>query len=315
MYSCVIHRSDLLLSSLHFIFFIISLTLITILFPSRPLCDQAKADADRIKDEVEVLKGLKARLQAVNPLSALLAPAKGKAATNLPGPSASTTSAASAGVDGKKSKVEKVGAEGKDKEEGGKKNKGAANAAAAAAPAAAIPSGAPGTPALGDAEIYGSVDVRMGVITEAWEHPSSDKLWCERIDVGEGTVREIGSGLRAYYTKEQMVGARVCVVCNLKPIKLGGFPSNGMVLCTKGCDGSVEFLVPPEDAKPGDRLLLPGAKSEAASPSQMQKHKIWEKVAPLLQTNTEGLASVGGHVLLFNGKPCKPSRAINAPIS
>jgi len=77
----------------------------------------------------------------------------------------------------------------------------------------------------------GHLEMRVGVIVEAWEHPDSEKLWCERIDVGESEVREIASGLRAFYKLEDMKGARVVVLCNLKIKKLGGFPSNGMVMC------------------------------------------------------------------------------------
>ena len=63
------------------------------------------------------------------------------------------------------------------------------------------------------------LDVRVGQIVDAWEHPDSEKLWCERIDVGEEEPREIASGLRAYYsTAEELKGRKVLVVCNLKPL-------------------------------------------------------------------------------------------------
>merc|ERR1740115_673110 len=85
---------------------------------------------------------------------------------------------------------------------------------------------------------FALLDVRVGKIVEAWMHPDSEKLWCEKIDVGEKdeegnpVPREIASGLRAYYpAAEDMEGQRVLVVCNLKAAKLAGFSSNGMVLC------------------------------------------------------------------------------------
>ena len=107
---------------------------------------------------------------------------------------------------------------------------------------------APAAPAEEGPAPYEMLDVRVGQIVEAWEHPDSEKLWCERIDVGEEEPREIASGLRAYYaTAEELTGRKVLVVCNLKPAKLGGFPSNGMVLCASSADRStVEFVVPPE---------------------------------------------------------------------
>ena len=61
------------------------------------------------------------------------------------------------------------------------------------------------------------LDVRVGRIVEAWEHPDSEKLWCERIDVGEEEPREIASGLRAHYASaEQLTDRKVLVVCNPK---------------------------------------------------------------------------------------------------
>jgi len=71
--------------------------------------------------------------------------------------------------------------------------------------------------------------------------------------MGNGEIREIGSGLRQHYTLEQMVGSMVVVICNLKPKKLVGIPSNGMVLCAQPADKSViEFLNPPKGSQPGD---------------------------------------------------------------
>jgi aminoacyl tRNA synthase complex-interacting multifunctional protein 1 len=86
-------------------------------------------------------------------------------------------------------------------------------------------------------------------------HEKADKLYCEEIDVGEETPRNIASGLVPYYTIEEMTNRRLIVVCNLKPKNLVGFKSYGMVLCASKVndDGSttVEFLNPPEDAPIG----------------------------------------------------------------
>jgi len=104
---------------------------------------------------------------------------------------------------------------------------------------------------------FALLDVRVGKIVEAWEHPDSDKLWCERIDVGEEEPREIASGLRAYYpTADQLEGRSVIVVCNLKEAKLAGFKSNGMVLCASNEDKSdVKFVDPPADSQPGEHSV------------------------------------------------------------
>lgn len=130
------------------------------------------------------------------------------------------------------------------------------------------------------------IDVRVGQIVEAWEHPDSDKLWCEKIDVGEEEPREIASGIRAYYaTSEDLVGRKVLVVCNLKAAKLAGFASNGMVLCASSPDRStVAFVEPPEEAEVGARVLMEGAEAvDPASGNAMKKKKWMEKAAEELR--------------------------------
>jgi methionine--tRNA ligase beta chain len=60
------------------------------------------------------------------------------------------------------------------------------------------------------------LEFKVGVITKVWVHPDADKLYCEEIDVGEETPRQIASGLRLHYSEEEMLGHRVLVVANLK---------------------------------------------------------------------------------------------------
>ena len=153
-------------------------------------------------------------------------------------------------------------------------------------------------PPAADPLPYELLDVRVGKIVEAWEHPDSEKLWVEMIDVGEEEPRQIASGLRAYYPSiEDLVGRAVIVVCNLKAAKLGGVASNGMVLCASSADRStVAFVEPPEGAAPGERVLMEGAAAvPPASPNQMKKKKLMEKAA-------EELRAVG-NVATASGKP------------
>ena len=101
----------------------------------------------------------------------------------------------------------------------------------------AAPSGAAAAAAASDEPpTFGKLDIRVGKIVEAWEHPDSEKLWVEKIDVGDegGEPRQIASELRAHYaTAADPEGREVIVVCNLKEAKLGGVPSNGMVLARR----------------------------------------------------------------------------------
>ena len=85
------------------------------------------------------------------------------------------------------------------------------------------------------------LDIRIGFIKECWkvpteciQHPSSENLYCEKIDVGD-EVREIASGLQKYVPIDQMTGP-VLVFANLKARKLADFMSNGMVMANSDKD-------------------------------------------------------------------------------
>jgi len=149
------------------------------------------------------------------------------------------------------------------------------------------------------------LDIRVGLITKAWNHDEADKLYCEEIDVGEESgPRSIASGLKAHYTLEEMnVGQRVLVLANLKTRKLVGFPSHGMVLCAcqynngdgsaasdDAADEKVEFVIPHPDAKLGDRVLCEGYDGEPATENQIVKKKMIQKIFPDLKIDSEGMA-------------------------
>jgi aminoacyl tRNA synthase complex-interacting multifunctional protein 1 len=152
------------------------------------------------------------------------------------------------------------------------------------------------------------LDIRVGIITKAWEHEEADKLFCEEIDIGEETPRTIASGLRNYYTVDQLPGQRVLVLCNLKERKLVGFPSHGMVLCSSSADGtSVKFVEPPSNAIIGERITVDGYSGEPATENQILKKKILDKVFPDLQTNSNGIACYKGIPLSTSAGPCNPS--------
>ena len=69
------------------------------------------------------------------------------------------------------------------------------------------------------------LDIRVGTVIRCWNHPDSEKLLCEEIDIGEDTVRSIASGLRGHYTAEEVQGRKVLVLANLKERPMAGFKS------------------------------------------------------------------------------------------
>mmetsp|Transcript_6549 Transcript_6549/g.9575 ORF Transcript_6549/g.9575 Transcript_6549/m.9575 type:complete len:797 (-) Transcript_6549:71-2461(-) len=148
------------------------------------------------------------------------------------------------------------------------------------------------------------LDIRVGVITKAWEHEEADKLFCEEIDIGEESPRQIASGLREHYKVEDLVGQRVLVLTNLKSRKLVGFPSHGMVLCASN-DDRTEFVEPPADAAVGERIIVEGFEGDAATENQVGKKKMMDKIFPDLKTNDDGVASYKGIPLMTSAGACK----------
>ncbi|WP_295053616.1 methionine--tRNA ligase [Sulfuricurvum sp.] len=79
--------------------------------------------------------------------------------------------------------------------------------------------------------------IKIGTVLEAEEVPKSSKLLKLQVDLGEESPRQIIAGIREYYSAESLVGTQVCVVANLKPAKLMGMLSEGMILAAKDAEG------------------------------------------------------------------------------
>ena len=89
--------------------------------------------------------------------------------------------------------------------------------------------------------------LKVGVVVEAEEVPKSKKLLKLQVDLGEDKNRQVVAGIKEFYSAESLVGTQVCVVANLKPAKLMGMMSEGMLLAAKDEDGLC--LVRPEKPK------------------------------------------------------------------
>ena len=153
---------------------------------------------------------------------------------------------------------------------------------------------------------WSKMEIRVGEITKCWNHPSADKLFCEEIELGpEVGVREVASGLRLHYELPEMIGKRVLVVCNLKPAKMVGFESAGMVLAAKAADGSkMELVAPPADAAIGERVFIKDLSGEPWSASKVTKKKVWNAVTPELKTDEACQVTWQGQQLMTSAGPC-----------
>jgi methionyl-tRNA synthetase len=107
---------------------------------------------------------------------------------------------------------------------------------------------------------FESLNLKVGRIIDAQNHPNADSLLLMQVDIGRKV--QIVAGLKAYFTLEELKGRKVVVVSNLKPAKLRGYESQGMLLAAEAGD-MVTLLTPPEGAEPGDQVssgLMPSEK-------------------------------------------------------
>ena len=144
------------------------------------------------------------------------------------------------------------------------------------------------------------IEMRVGLVLSAEKHPDADSLYVEKVDCGDATgPRTIISGLVKYMTPESLVGRKVVVLCNLKPSKMRGILSEGMLLAAssssatatataaEGETEAVELLSPPDSASVGELItvqgyLPPQPDEQLKSKSAME---VWKRVAALLKTN------------------------------
>ena len=102
---------------------------------------------------------------------------------------------------------------------------------------------------------FAKVDLRVGEVLSAERVPKADKLLLLKIDIGEETPRQVLAGIAQYYEPEKLVGRKVVVVANLKPRKLRGFESQGMVVAASiGEEGRPVITTFTEDVPNGARL-------------------------------------------------------------
>ncbi|KAF2227141.1 methionyl-tRNA synthetase [Elsinoe ampelina] len=180
------------------------------------------------------------------------------------------------------------------------------------------------------------IDLRVGHILKAVNHPNADSLYVSTIACGDapGTdntseyegqvVRTVCSGLNGLVPLESMQGRKIVAVCNLKPVTMRGIKSAAMVLAasprlkegeTDDHKGPVELVELPETAKAGDRVYFEGWEGEP-EPVLNPKKKQWEAVQPGFTTTeggevafdpegTEGLKGKGSFgKLMVGGKVC-----------
>ena len=167
------------------------------------------------------------------------------------------------------------------------------------------------------------IDLRVGHILKAINHPNADSLYVSTIACGDlpGTentseyegqvVRTVCSGLNGLVPLEEMQGRKIVAVCNLKPVTMRGIKSAAMVLAasprlaegeTDNHAGPVELVNPPADAKAGERIYFEGWQGEPEGVLNPKK-KVWETIQPGFTTTEDlGVAFNVGSVPLLGGE-------------
>ena len=102
-------------------------------------------------------------------------------------------------------------------------------------------------------EQFGTMQFQVGEIIACEEVKKSKKLLCSQVKIGS-QVKQIVSGIKAYYKPEEMVGKKVMVLVNLKPAKLAGILSEGMLLCAEDAEGNLSLMVPEKEMPTGAEI-------------------------------------------------------------
>ncbi len=100
---------------------------------------------------------------------------------------------------------------------------------------------------------FAAMQFQVGEIIACEAVPKSKKLLCSQVRIGS-KVRQIVSGIKAYYTPEEMVGKKVMVLVNLKPATLAGVLSEGMLLCAEDAKGNLALMAPEKDMPAGAEI-------------------------------------------------------------
>jgi aminoacyl tRNA synthase complex-interacting multifunctional protein 1 len=160
------------------------------------------------------------------------------------------------------------------------------------------------------------IDIRVGKILSVEKHPESDKLYIEKIDLGEEAPRQVLSGLAEKLPMDALLNKSVIVCCNMKPLNLRGVTSHGMLLCAER-DGKVEIVAPPVDSLVGARLTVDGLNYSALPPVFDGRKKDGEKILKTLEdlrTDEYCIVRYKGTELKTPQGPCRVESLSNASV-
>ena len=105
-----------------------------------------------------------------------------------------------------------------------------------------------------DIDDFAKVQIKIALVTACEKVEKSKKLLKLTVKVGEET-RTVVSGIALKYTPEQLIGKKLAMITNLKPAKLCGIVSEGMIICAENDQGDLAFLTPEKDIEDGSQVF------------------------------------------------------------
>ncbi len=155
-------------------------------------------------------------------------------------------------------------------------------------------------------EIFSKFYLKVGKIIEVEKHPKADKLYIEKVDMGNGEIRQIVSGLVPYYKQEELLNKKIILAYNLKPAILRGIESNGMLLAAETKKRDIVEVISP-DCEIGEIITI-----DDAAPIK-DEITIDDFFSVRIEVKDYKIAFMG-HPLKANGKPIKVSKVENGRV-
>lgn len=170
-------------------------------------------------------------------------------------------------------------------------------------------------PAMGADELFNAkIALKTAKIIKIERHPDAEKLYVETLDDGSGTERVIVSGLVPYFTEAELLGKSIIIADNLKPRKMRGVESRGMLLAGDYTDADGKEHVEVLDsswAAPGTPVILEGADPSAAKPETVDADTFF--AAPM--KIVDHVVTINGTRLVIDGKPVTAKNVTTGEVS
>ncbi|XP_033507723.1 aminoacyl tRNA synthase complex-interacting multifunctional protein 1 [Epinephelus lanceolatus] len=158
------------------------------------------------------------------------------------------------------------------------------------------------------------LDLRVGRILSVRQHPLTDAMSVQEVDVGENAPRTVVSKLGVKTNQEELQGSLAVLLCNVKACKLRGVVSQARLLCCSTSDDHTELLTPPTGSTPGDRVTFLNFPGDPDRELQ-SKQRVWELLQPDLQVDSKGVANYKGCGFEVKGKGlCRAPSLTNCTI-